>query len=115
LADFSCDESKPDYVQRVGTERRKEQEMRFKADNGFVITDDLVEKWAARYESGNYPGTGAEIVVGRPRLAQERTLSVNFRLPESKLIALETLASKNGCNRSQVLRDAVDDYLSSVL
>jgi hypothetical protein len=87
--------------------------MKFTAENGLIVTDKLVEKWAARYESGNYPGTGAEITVGRPRLSQEKTLTVHFKLPESKVASLEALANKKGCNRSQVLRNAVEEYLAS--
>jgi len=86
--------------------------MDVKTKNGVVITEKMFEELAAAYESGNWPGMATgEIVMGRPRLSDEESKTVTFRLPLSKIEALDKAAAANDCSRSDALRKAVDIYL----
>ena len=76
----------------------------------FGVTDEQLERWAQQFESGEWP-EGVTVPVGRPRLADEDVLPVTFKLPVSKIIALDAKAFERGGTRSQVLREAVDEYL----
>ena len=86
--------------------------MEVKTKNGVVITDEMFEKLATAYESGDWPGTATgEIVMGRPRIAEEESRTVTFRLPVSKIIALDKMAEAHDTTRSVALREAVEGYL----
>ena len=41
--------------------------MGFEADNGTVLTDEMLDKRAEEYEDGTWSGHG-EVAMGRPRL-----------------------------------------------
>jgi hypothetical protein len=85
--------------------------MKYIAENSIEITDEMIERWAAAYESGKYLGVAGEVTVGRPRLAVEEVRSVAFKLPVSKINAIDELARQQGETRSEFLRDAVDSIL----
>jgi hypothetical protein len=51
------------------------------------------------------------MVMGRPRISDEELRTVTFRLPLSKIKALDKMAAANECTRSDALRKAVDGYL----
>ncbi len=44
--------------------------MGFEADNGTVLTDEMLDKRAEEYEDGTWSGHG-EVTMGRPRLYDE--------------------------------------------
>ena len=86
--------------------------MDIKTKNGVMITDEMFEKLASAYESGDWPGKATgEIVFGRPRIAAEESRTVTFRLPVSRIIALDKAASIHNTTRSEALREAVEGYL----
>jgi len=86
--------------------------MDIKTKNGVVFTDEIIEKLASAYESGDWPGKATgEIVYGRPRIAEEESRTVTFRLPVSKILALDKAASTHNSTRSEALREAVEAYL----
>ena len=88
--------------------------MDVKTKNGVVITDEMFEELATAYESGNWPGKATgQMVMGRPRISDEELRTVTFRLPLSKIKALDKMAAANECTRSDALRKAVDGYLLS--
>lgn len=81
--------------------------------NGIVITDDMFDEMASGYERGEWPGEPTGVVIlGRPRLADEEVRPVTFKLPVSKIVALDLKASQRGGTRSEALREAVDEYLA---
>ncbi|MCL2338088.1 MAG: ribbon-helix-helix domain-containing protein [Firmicutes bacterium] len=86
--------------------------MTVKTKNGVIFTDDMFENLAKSYESGEWPGkpTG-EIIRGRPRIAPEDSKTVTFKLPISKIMALDKIAESCGGTRSEALRQAVDGFL----
>jgi hypothetical protein len=87
--------------------------MSIQTKNGVLLTEEMIEELAAAYESGNWPGVATgEIVMGRPRLADEEVKTVTFKLPVSKIVALDKKAKSRAATRSDALREAVDGYLS---
>ena len=83
--------------------------MGFVADNGAVITDEMLDRLAAEYESGDWPErTDGQVTLGRPRITGEELVNITFRMPKSKAAVIEGLAKKSGKSRSDFLRTAVD-------
>ena len=49
--------------------------------------------------------------MGRPRLFDEELETVSFRLPKSRVDALEAAAKRRGETKSDLFREAVDRFL----
>ena len=80
------------------------------AENGRVITDDDFDKMAEEYENGTWSGHG-EITLGRPKLYEEDLETVSFRLPRSRIAAVEAVARRRGETKSEFFREAIDKAL----
>ena len=65
--------------------------MEFKDRSGEVITDERFDAMAEEYEAGTWGGIG-EITMGRPKLYDEDLETVSFRLPKSRIAAVEAVA-----------------------
>ena len=77
----------------------------------FGVTDEQLDFLAADYESGDWKGRLGPVVQGRPRLYEEEMRTVSFRIPASRLQAIDAHAERNGKSRSEFLRQAIDDAL----
>ncbi|CBL04889.1 MAG: ribbon-helix-helix protein, CopG family [Gordonibacter pamelaeae] len=84
--------------------------MGFEADNGTVLTDEMLDKRAEEYEDGTWSGHG-EVAMGRPRLYDEDMGTVSFRLPCSRIRAVEAAAKRQGESKSDFFRRAIDREL----
>ena len=84
--------------------------MGFEADNGTVLTDEMLDKRAEEYEDGTWSGHG-EVAMGRPRLYDEDMGTVSFRLPCSRIRAVEAAAKRQGESKSDFVRRAIDREL----
>ena len=84
--------------------------MGFEADNGTVLTDEMLDKRAEEYEDGTWSGHG-EVAMGRPRLYDEDMGTVSFRLPCSRFRAVEAAAKRQGESKSDFFRRAIDREL----
>ena len=84
--------------------------MEFVTENGKVITDDDFDRMAEEYEKGTWSGHG-EIALGRPRLYEEDLETVSFRLPRSRIVAIEAVARRRGETKSDFFREAIDKAL----
>ena len=84
--------------------------MGFEADNGTVLTDEMLDKRAEEYEYGTWSGHG-EVAMGRPRLYDEDMGTVSFRLPCSRIRAVEAAAKRQGESKSDFFRRAIDREL----
>ena len=80
-------------------------------DRTFGVTDDQLDQMAAPYESGEWEGGVGTVIPGRPRLYDEEMETISFRLPKSRVNAIDAKARSNGETRSQFLRQAVDAAL----
>ena len=84
--------------------------MGFEADNGTVLTDEMLDKRAEEYEDGTWSGHG-EVAMGRPRLYDEDMGTVSFRLPCSRIRAVQAAAKRQGESKSDFFRRAIDREL----
>lgn len=84
--------------------------MDYIAMNGTALTDELLDSMAAEYEGGTWGGHG-EVSRGRPRIYDEDMETVSFRIPKSRIAAIEAVAKKNGESKSDFFRNAVDQAL----
>lgn len=79
----------------------------------FGVNEDQLDHMAAEYESGDWNGSVGPVVPGRPRIYDEELETISFRLPKSRVNAIDAKAKRNGETRSQFLRQAVDAALLS--
>ena len=84
--------------------------MTHKTRSGVELTDDMLDSMAREYEEGTWSGHG-EISPGRPRLYDEDMETVSFRLPRSRIEAIEALAKRTGESKSAFFREAIDQAL----
>jgi len=90
----------------------KKKQVDFIAENGRVITDDMFDMMTERHMSGDWSSAKiGKVVKGRPSIADEEVKPVIFRLPVSKIAAIDACAAEKGETRSQFLRDIVDAAL----
>ena len=77
----------------------------------FGVTDEQLDSLAADYEAGDWKGRLGPVVQGRPRLYEEERRTISFRIPASRLQAIDAHAERHGKSRSEFLRQAIDDAL----
>ena len=84
--------------------------MGHKAENGAEITDAMLDAMAEEYEQGTWEGHG-KVSAGRPCLFDEDMATVSFRVPKSRIAAVEAVAARKGESKSEFFRKALDDAL----
>lgn len=77
-----------------------------------AIAGETLDNMAEEYENGTWTGHG-EIMMGRPKLYDEDMETVSFRLPRSRIIAVEAAAKRRGETKSDFFRKAIDQALSN--
>lgn len=82
-----------------------------KTKDGQLVTREMLDEWAAEFESGTWPEGTTKRGVGRPEEHGERMRSVTVRLPESQLVLLDKRAKDSGETRSDIMREAVGALL----
>lgn len=87
--------------------------MEFKASNGDVLDDKRLDEMAREYENGEWRGHG-EITPGRPKLFDEEMETVSFRIPRSRVAAIEAVIRRSGISKSEFYRRAVDKELMAL-
>lgn len=82
--------------------------MNYKLKSGAIVTDKDIDVIAEACSRGELPGrwTG-EVTVGRPRLSDEKLVTVPVKFPASVVAAIDRKAT----NRSDFIRQAVAAYL----
>ena len=76
----------------------------YKLKSGTIVTDEDIERIANAIARGDLPGEwSGEAVVGRPRISNERLITVPVKFPES---VVEQIDKKTN-NRSDFIRKAV--------
>jgi hypothetical protein len=81
------------------------------AENGKKLTDSDFDRMAQEYEEGTWAEPLGKVVMGRPRLSDEDAKVISFKLPVSRIDAIDKLAKRSGETRSEFLRDLVDRAL----
>lgn len=82
----------------------------FKTANGEVLTDAMLDEMAKDYEEGTWTSTG-KVTMGRPKLYEEDMETVSFRIPHSRIVAIEALTKRLGMSKSDFYRRAIDREL----
>lgn len=86
--------------------------MAYKTNSGKDIADADLDAMAEEYEQGTWAGVG-KISPGRPRIYEEDMETVSFRLPKSRIAAVDAYTKRAGISKSQFFRDAIDKALLS--
>ena len=74
----------------------------------FGVTEEQLNTWAEEYENDTWDASNlGKIIMGRPSIANEEVRPITFRLPLSKIIAVDKKAAERGETRSEFLRDAI--------
>ncbi|HBT95613.1 MAG TPA: toxin-antitoxin system antitoxin subunit [Coriobacteriia bacterium] len=81
---------------------------RQKLSEKFNVTEEQLDAWAKEYEEGTWKGRLGEVTMGRPRIYDEDLETISFRLPVSRINAIEAVTTRKGKSRSEFLREAVD-------
>lgn len=68
---------------------------------------------ATEFEDGTWQSDETEVTPGRPRLFDEDMETISFRLPQSRIHAVDVVAKRQGISKSEFLRRAIDAALVS--
>ena len=80
--------------------------MRFCGQDGSMITDEMLERMAEPWDMGELPGMGGAVTRGRPRLGDEPSVVLSFKVPQSSAERITKAAQSCGESRSMFLRTA---------
>lgn len=89
--------------------------MDYKLKNGAVVDDGMLEEMAAEWEGGEWEGHLENVVVGLPKQDADDLATVSFRLPRSRVAAVEAATKSRGISKSEFYRRAVDRELASLV
>jgi len=81
--------------------------MSYKLKNGYILTDEEIERISKEYESGSWEGTLTDIKVGRPAIFDEALVTVPVKFPQSMVAKIDSMSD----NRSDFIRRAVAGVL----
>lgn len=87
----------------------------YKLANGYILTDDEIERRATEYENGTWSGHLIELRAGRPRLSNEPNASLSFKCPESGAEMIERAAQLSGVKKSAFMREAALEKAAKIL
>lgn len=86
----------------------------YTAANGQEVTEDMINRWCASYERGEFPEgehTVGGVVHGRPPLSPEGTAVISIKVPVAMKRAIERQARNEGLSTSAYARAALTDRL----
>ena len=84
-------------------------------ENGYVLSDEEIEKRAAQWEDGTWDGSLVALRVGHPRLSTEENKNLSFKCPVSGAELIERAAKVQGIKKSEFLRMASLEKAASIL
>ncbi len=77
--------------------------------SGVLVTDEMIENWAAEAESGFDVELLKKRGRGRPGRGASVSQVISLRLTEAEITALDARANKEGKTRSEVIREALNE------
>ena len=89
----------------------------YRAANGQEITEEMISRWCDAYEQGEFPAgerTVGGVVLGRPPLSADKTVTLNIKVPVGMKAALAKKAKKNGKTVSGYAREIIAEDLMAV-
>lgn len=87
----------------------------YELPNGYVLTDDEIERRAKAWEDGTWDGHLVTIRAGRPRLSDEPNANLSFKCPESSAELIARAAEAVGVKKSAFMRDAAIEKAAYIL
>ena len=81
-------------------------------DNGYILTDEEIEREAHIIENDLWEGPLVNIRIGRPPISSEELGTVTFKAPKSRIAAMERKAGEQGVSKSQFMRAAMERALA---
>lgn len=87
----------------------------YRLANGYVLTDEEIERRAREWEEGSWTGSLVEMRPGRPRLSDEPNANLSFKCPITGAALIERAAKASGVKESAFMRDAAIEKAMSVL
>ncbi|MDO4853979.1 MAG: DUF1778 domain-containing protein [Coriobacteriia bacterium] len=87
----------------------------YKLANGYVLSDEEIERSAAEWEAGSWEGDLITLRVGRPRLSEEENKNISFKCPASAAELIERAAKVQGVKKSEFIRSAALQKAAQVL
>ena len=87
----------------------------YKLPNGYILTDEEIERRAKEWENGTWGGHLVTMRAGRPRLSDEPNANLSFKCPESGAELIARAAQVSGVKKSAFMRDAALEKAARVL
>ena len=84
----------------------------YKLDNGYILTEEEIEREADMWENDTWEGRLVNLRIGRPPISSEELGSVTFKAPKSRIAAMEKRAKDQGMSKSQFMRMAMEKALA---
>lgn len=84
--------------------------MNYYAVNGQEITEEMIDRWCASYERGDFPEgeyTVGKAVMGRPPLSSDKTATLIFKVPAGMKAAIQRKADQLGVTVSTYARSVL--------
>jgi hypothetical protein len=76
------------------------------------MSEKQLDTLAEEYENDTWDSSHlGKVIVGRPSISNEEVRPVTFKLPVSRISAMDTISRQRGETRSEFLRDAVEKAL----
>ena len=91
-------------------------EKSYMSADGREITEDMIDRWCASYETGEFPTgerTVGGVVRGRPPLSRDKTAVLTIKMPAGMKAAIVRKASDEGLSASAYARDVLASDLMS--
>lgn len=88
--------------------------MEYRLKDGRIVDDETLEEMAAEWENGDWEGHLENVVVGVPKPPEDDLTVVSFRIPKSRVAAVEAATGRHGMSKSEFYRRAVDRELAAL-
>lgn len=88
--------------------------MEYKLRSGPMVTDEELEADAEKWERGEWEGTSDPMRVTLPERGPDDLVVVSFRLPRSRVRAIEAATERTGVSESGFYRLTVDCELAEM-
>ena len=88
--------------------------MEYRLRDGGTVDDGTLEEMAREWESGEWEGHLEDVVVDLPDPGEDALTTVSFRMPRSRLAAVEAAVQRAGITKSEFYRRAVDRELAAL-
>ena len=87
------------------------------AANGMEFSDEMIDRWCEAYERGEFPEgehSVGGVVMGRPPLSGDKTVTLTIKLPAGMKAAVMRRAKEEGTSAAAYVRNVLaNDILAA--